>query len=480
HRTAGQPFFAVFNCEKSHESKLRIRPHVQIHDPAKVRVPAYHPDTPEVRLDWAQYYDTVTEADAAAGARLKELEQAGLAADTIVFYFADHGSGMPGNKRWPREAGLHVPLVVYIPDRFADLRTPDARPGGRADRLVSFVDFAPTVLSLAGIEPPDWMQGFAFLGKHATPPQPFVYGFRGRMDERNDLIRCVTDGRFVYIRNFRPDKIYGQHLEYMWQTPTTRVWEQLFQQGKLNAAQSAFWKTKPPEELYELASDPDEVHNLAASSEHAETRDRLRAALHEQMASIRDVGLLSEGEMHRRSADWAPYDMGHDPAQYPFAAVYGMADLASSLRPDAMPLLARGLTHTDSAVRCWAVLGLLMRGAPAVAANRGQLLAAFDDSSPDVRVAAAEALGRYGNEADLSRALTLLGNLADWSRHDLFTAMAALNAITSLGDNAAPLAATLAALPTQGPAPSPRYSGYVPRLLTSLRASLPASKASSN
>ena len=224
-RAAGQPFFAVFNCEKSHESKLRVRPHDQIHPPAQVRVPAYHPDTPEVRQDWAQYYDAVTEADADAGKRLRELEQAGLADDTIVFYFADHGSGMPRNKRWPRESGLHVPLVVFIPEKFKALggaRLPSrrrVRPAGELCRLRSH-----------GAQPgrhrtAAWMQGHAFLGKYQQPPQPFVFGFRGRMDERYDLVRCVTDGRFVYIRNFRPDKIYGQHLDYMWQTPTTRVWE---------------------------------------------------------------------------------------------------------------------------------------------------------------------------------------------------------------------------------------------------------------
>jgi uncharacterized sulfatase len=111
-RKEGQPFFAIFNETCSHESQLRKRPHVAIHDPAKVRVPAYHPDTPEVRQDWAQYYDQVTLADASAGKRLKELEEAGLAADTIVFYYADHGSGMPRNKRWPCNSGLQVPMVV--------------------------------------------------------------------------------------------------------------------------------------------------------------------------------------------------------------------------------------------------------------------------------------------------------------------------------------------------------------------------------
>jgi uncharacterized sulfatase len=174
-RKQGQPFFAVFNSEKSHESKLRIRPHVQIHDPAKVRVPGYHPDTPEVRQDWAQYYDTLTEADADAGKRLQEIEDAGLLEDTIVFYYADHGSGMPRNKRWPYNSGLHVPLVVYIPEKFRHLAPPEYTAGGKSDRLVSFVDFPPALLSLAGIKPPEWMHGHAFMGAlpSATATIPF-------------------------------------------------------------------------------------------------------------------------------------------------------------------------------------------------------------------------------------------------------------------------------------------------------------------
>ena len=124
-RREGQPFFAVFNSTKSHESQMRIRPHTPIHEPAKVRVPAYHPDTPEVRRDWAQYYDKVTEADADAGRVLAQLEADGLAGNTIVFYFGDHGSGMPRSKRWPYNSGLHVPLVVYIPEQFKHLRPPE-------------------------------------------------------------------------------------------------------------------------------------------------------------------------------------------------------------------------------------------------------------------------------------------------------------------------------------------------------------------
>ncbi len=464
HRRNGQPFFAVFNSTKSHESQMRRRPHEPVHDPARVRVPKYHPDTPEVRRDWAQYYDVVSEADADAGLRLAELAEAGLADDTIVFYFADHGSGMPRNKRWPFNLGLHVPLVVHIPEKFQHLRPADCMPGGKSDRLVSFVDFAPTVLSLADVEPPAWMQGFAFLGHYATPPQPYVYGFRGRMDEKIDLVRSVTDGRFVYVRNYLPHRIYGQYLNYMFQTPTTRVWHRLHAEGKLNAAQDAFWNTKPPEELYDLASDPDEVDNLAALPEHRATLERLRDAQRSLALKIRDVGFLPEGEMHRRSQGTTPYDMARDDSRYPLERILATAELASALDPNPAPELIKALEDPDSAVRFWAASGLLMRGKAGVKAGHGSLVSSLADPSPDVRVTAAEALARFGNPDDRRLAIRILADHADTSRQDVFTAISALNSIHQLGDDAETIKASLRDQPP-GDVPHERYRDYVGRLL---------------
>ncbi|MGC9327546.1 MAG: sulfatase family protein, partial [Candidatus Hinthialibacter sp.] len=203
-RKPGQPFFAIFNFTTTHESQIRKRPHEWIHDPDKVRVPAYHPDTPEVRKDWAQYYDKITEMDAQVGKVLQELEEDGLAEDTIIFYYGDHGAGMPRSKRWPYNSGLRVPMVVHIPDRFKHLMPEDYQKGGESDRLVGFIDLAPTVLSLVGIKPPDYMQGHAFLGRFTAPKPEFFFGFRGRMDERYDMVRTVGDGRYVYLRHYMP------------------------------------------------------------------------------------------------------------------------------------------------------------------------------------------------------------------------------------------------------------------------------------
>ena len=472
-RAAGQPFFAVFNSEKSHESKIRARPHTPVHDPTKVRVPAYHPDTPEVRRDWAQYYDIVSEADADAGKLLAQLEADGLAEDTIIFYYGDHGSGMPRSKRWPYNSGLHVPLVVFIPEKFKKLRPPDYKVGGKSERLVSFVDFAPTLLSLAGVKPPEWMQGYAFLGKFIAPAPPFLHGFRGRMDERCDLVRSVTDGRYVYVRNYMPHLIYGQHLDYMWQTPTTRVWEQLHNDGKLTSVQDAFWNRKPPEELYDLRSDPDEVKNLAASPAHESIKAKLRQAQQDHALKIRDVGFIPEGERFARAQGGSPYDLGHDDGKYPLARVLETADLASMLQPDALPSLKKAMVDADSAVRYWGALGVLMRGQPAVEAAREELRAALKDSSTDVRIIAAQALGQFGTEADLKEVLPRLVASADWSKNSVFVSLAALASLDALGSKAASVAPALRALPEKGDAPAARYEEYIPRLLEVLKARFP-------
>ena len=476
-RPSGVPFFAIYNSLKSHESQIRKRPHVQVHDPAKVRVPAYHPDTPEVRQDWAQYYDTVSEADADAGKHLKELQDAGLADDTIVFYYADHGSGMPRSKRWPCDSGLHVPMVVYFPEKWKHLAPKEYKAGGKSDRLVSFVDLAPTLLSIVGIQPPDWMQGFAFAGKYQTEPQPFVYGFRGRMDERYDFVRSVTDGRFVYLRNYMPHLSQGQHVAYQFETPTTAVWRKLYDEGKTDAAQSIFWNnTKSSEELYDLESDRDEVHNLADKPEHAATLAKMRAAQEALALRIRDTGFLPEGEIHARAEGSTPYDIAHDDKAYPLAKLIAVAGAASSMKAEDVPALRLAMMDKDSAVRYWAALGIRMRDAKAVTDAHEELTKSLNDPSTYVQTAAAWALSKHGTEADVAKCLPQLAKLADWSQHDVFTAMAALNAIGDLGAKAAPIKDALKALPKTGAAPDKRFNEYVPRLLNDLNGTVKEAK----
>ena len=483
-RPEGAPFFAVFNFIVTHESQIRRRPHTQVHDPAGVRVPAYHPDAPEVRQDWAQYYDKLTEMDALAGERLAELEAAGLSDDTIVFYWGDHGPGLPRGKRAALQTGLGVPLIVSIPEKYRHLAPAGYEPGGDTDRLVGFIDFAPTMLSLAGIEPPAHFQGRAFLGAHEAEPNEVVFGFSDRMDERYDLVRSVRDERYVYARNFLIDRPYGQRLSYQMETPTTRVWLRLFQEGKLNEAQARFWREKPSEELYDLENDPDLVNNLAASPAHAEVRERLAGRLREHLLTIRDLGFLPEGEMHRRASSMGavPWVYGH--GGYQVERVLAAAELASDRSAwdeAATERLKRLLGDPDSAVRAWAAAGLRARGEPAVRATLVELRAALRDPSAPVRIRAAEALGRFGESSDREPAVEALLASASIEDNDFFDALLALNALDYLdpdilggrGSQARTWQERLAGLPDGLDGLDRRFRNYVPRLLEAIRLDLP-------
>jgi uncharacterized sulfatase len=474
-RPKDKPFFAVFNSTISHESQIRnkIADQDRIHDPAKAPVPAYHPDTPVVRKDWAQYYDRITQMDTISGNDLKAIHDAGMDDDTIVFYYGDHGSGMPRSKRWPYFSGLNVPLIVYFPEKWKHLAPQDYQPGGSSDRLVGFVDLAPTALSIAGIKPKPWMQGQAFAGQFPTQEPAYSFGFRGRMDERYDLVRTVLGKRYIYIRNYMPHRIYGQHINYMFETPTTQQWHDLFHAGKLNQAQSHFWKSKPAEELYDLENDRDEVNNLAQSAEHRDTLEKMRTAHQDWERSIKDVGFLPEAEIHSRSTASSPYEMGHDPAQYDFDAIFAAANLATSLKADDLPAIVKLLEDKDSGVRYWGAVGLLCHEQAGVKAGHDALIKALQDSSGSVQIIAAETLGRYGSDADASQALDVILSHCNAETGDVYEAMLAANALDYLGERARPKLAEIKQLPLKANKTAPqRVNGYVGRLLPEIIAKL--------
>lgn len=464
-RAEGQPFFAVFNFTVSHESQIRKRPHTAVHDPAKAPLPSYHPDRPEVRQDWAQYYDNLTTMDKQAGRVLQQLKEDGLEDDTIVLYWGDHGSGMPRSKRTPLNSGLEVPLIVHVPEKWQSLAPTEYKVGGDSERLVSFVDLAPTMLSLAGVDVPAWMQGVPFMGKQEKPAREYMYGFRGRMDERYDMVRSCSDGRYVYVRNFMPYKPHGQILDYQMQTPTTRVWHEMFVRGELTPVQAAFWQSRSPEELYDLQSDKDETVNLADSEEHAETLKKMRTAIHDWQLEIRDLGFLPEGEIHTRSVGSSPYEMGHDPQKYPLKQIQATAEMASLMKAANLPALQKRLQDDDSAVRYWGALGVLMLGEPAVEKSTDQLRALLNDKEYGPRVIAAEALAQYGSDEDREKSLQVLIETTNIAENGHYAAMLALNAIDELDDKASSLFPQVRDLQTRDKSVPGRQSSYCARLV---------------
>ncbi|MEX2171553.1 MAG: sulfatase [Pirellulales bacterium] len=318
------PFFAVFNYTGTHESHIRgdepaysraianLKPE-ELHDPATLELPPYYPDTPKVRAEWARYYNLITALDHWVAERLQELDDAGLAENTIVMFWSDHGVGMPRGKRWLYDSGIHVPLIVRVPERYQHLgseATVGSPPpsgeglregamklsrGRRTDELVSLLDLAPTVLNLAGQAIPTYMQGRAFLGENLTPEREYIFAARDRMDERYDMSRVVRTKKYAYIRNFMPWRPYAQWLSYAEQSPTMQELRRLHVEGKLSPEQTLFLReTKPVEELYNLANDPDELNNLAEHRGYQKLLEINRKRLTEWMNSHFDLGPLAE------------------------------------------------------------------------------------------------------------------------------------------------------------------------------------------
>jgi hypothetical protein len=289
------------------------------------------------------------------------------------------------------------------------------------------------------------------------------------MDERQDLVRSVTDGRYVYLRNYIPHVSQAQRVSYQFQTPTTRIWRERFDAAQTDAAQSIFWTVpKAPEELYDLQNDRDEVVNLAGSPEHREVLERMRGAVRDHILAVRDVTFLPESEMFRRSAGSTPYDMAHDDAKYPLERILAAAELASSLDPAATTKLVELLADEDRAVRYWGALGLLMRGERSAFEAAEPLKEALLDDCPEVRIVAAQTLAEYGSAADRLRGLAVLGKLAVPGTNGQLVAMHALAAIEGLGKKGEPLVDTIRKLDAQGPSPHARYNEYVPRLIRSI------------
>lgn len=398
-------------------------------------IPSYQPDTPEIRSEWIEYYHDVTKMDDWVGQVLAQLQKDGLADDTIVFYFSDQGGILPRSKGFLYDSGLHVPLIVRFGKNFQNLAP--APPGTKLDRVVSLVDFAPTLSSVAGAQIPVQYTGSAFLGSRAAPERQYAFGFRARLDERNDLSYTLRDKRYRYIRNYMPHRIYGQHVQSLWKVPAMVSWENAYHMGVCDGDQSAFWNTKPTEELYDEQADPYEVKNLAEYPTSRNDLERMRKALHDQLLINRDSGFLPESQMLARSRGQAIYAMTHDPSRYPMERILDAADLASSRDASSVPQLIALMKDADPAVRYWAAVGCSVRAGDArdaVSSLRGLL----NDQVPCVRIASAEALCRNDDQAHG------LPALVEELRGGEFDVLMAINALESLGSVAEPARASIA------------------------------------
>lgn len=282
------PFFAVFNFTITHESKNWHEPDST--DPSSVHVPPYYPDNEIVRKNIARLYDNIAKLDIIVGNILKELEDEGLAENTVVFFWSDHGDGLPRAKRWLYDSGTKIPLIIRWPGYI--------KKGISNQRLISSIDFGPTVLSMAGVPVPIHMQGKAFLGVQAQQPRNYVFSARDRFDESYDMVRSVRDNKYRYIRNYYPLKPYVLWVPYRNRMPIMQELLRLHAEDKLQGAQKIWFSdTRPPEELYDCEKDPHQINNLADDPEYKAVLKRMSTSLNKWMSNKKDMGYISESEM---------------------------------------------------------------------------------------------------------------------------------------------------------------------------------------
>ena len=425
-RAEGQPFFAVFNTFTTHESAL-FRGREGNVTANHVTVPPYLPDTPDVRRDFATFYNAMEAMDGELASRLAELAAAGVAEDTIVFYYSDNGGITPRGKRYCYELGMRCALVVYVPPKWLHLAPHP--PGSRVKEPVSFNDLMPTVLSLAGIAPPAHVHGRALLGDYHGPAPRYIFGGRNRMDERYDLVRTVTDTRYRYIRNYSPHRIYGQHVAFMFQARSYQDWEAGHLAGTLSEVQQRFWRSKPYEELYDVEADPHQVLNLAAAPGYREKLQELSTALDQHMMAINDNGLIPEG------CTLQGYINSRQPGAYPLPEAMALAALAAQGQPGSLAACVAALGHEHEILRYWGAQGLLILGEAARFAAERMQTALRNEPSVPVRISLAESLVRLTGDHDALRALGMTLDVEDEGPFRL----QAINALTYLGERARPV-----------------------------------------
>ena len=298
-KSSVQPFFAVFNLMVTHESQVWVRAgEPLLVDPKNVEVPPYYPDVPEVRNDIARHLSNVMVMDQQAGEILKQLEEDGLSDNTIVFFFSDHGDGLPFVKREIYDRGTRVPLIIKFGKKYQSSNPFREKRNVVDDQLISLVDLAPTVLSLAGCPTPDYLQGQAFLGPDKGLPRSYVCAARDRMDSEYDRVRSIRTNRFLYLRNYMTDKPYYQNISYRLQQPMMNVILQMRDEKNLNEKQMLWFRqTKPAEELYDCVADPFQFNNLASDPAYTKTLTTLRKAYDEWITQVGDLSEMTEQEM---------------------------------------------------------------------------------------------------------------------------------------------------------------------------------------
>lgn len=400
-----QPFFSVFNLGITHQSGIfgndsvyhkRIEKYlskIERAKPEKIQLPTYFPDSPEIRKLWARYYTNIRILDVQFQEILDQLEEDGLTENTIVFFYADHGTGMPRSKRALYDSGLKVPMLIHVPEKYAAAL--NMFPETVNHNMVSFIDLAPTVLELAGVEKPDIMQGQTFISTLDVAESAFVYGSSDRVDEAYEMARTLRTPKFRYIRNYLPFTPLLQPNFYSDQSAIMQELHKFKENPDLTPAQQTlFAEKRQPEELYDVENDPFEVKNLAHDPKYKNVLDELRQKTKQEILRIYDTGFMPEPEMNRLSEKSTPYEIARNEELFPLAEILNTCDLM--INPDvSADEIIQKMNDENGFVRYWAVISAesLEKYQPEILAQLHQML---NDDFATVQIEAAKTLIKAG------------------------------------------------------------------------------------
>jgi arylsulfatase A-like enzyme len=400
-RRPGQPFFHKQSFPVSHESSLHFSEETMQRektttDPATVFVNPYHPRTAAFSYTYARYHDRIRQMDREIGAVADQLEADGLLEDTFIFYFGDNGGVLPGSKGYAYESGLHVPLVVRVPENWKHLV--DAGIGSRVKGFVSFIDFGPTLLNLASVKVPDGVDGRPFLGRGVSMDEvnrrDEVLGYADRFDEKYDLVRTLRKGRFEYVRSYQPFNFDGLQNDYRYKMLAYTEWRDLYRAGKLNEVESRFFESRAPEILYDLDADPHETKNLAGDPAYGEVLGELRRRLTDLVKGMPDLSFYPESYLVDQAfGDPAPFGRSQKDQ---IGSLVDVADLELAAFAEAKSGIAAALASSNPWKRYWGLIVCSTHGKSATAlVDKAKELAAADPELL-VRARAAEFLGLVG------------------------------------------------------------------------------------
>ncbi|KJF41719.1 sulfatase [Draconibacterium sediminis] len=399
-RKPGQPFFAVFNFNDSHQSRTmsnsyewyekyvlsNLSQEEKISEDA-FEMPPFYKDSPEMRKDFARVYNSIKLTDKRIGELLDKLDKDNLRDSTIIFFYADHGEGIPRAKTNGINLGYRVPFVIWFPEMYKHL-SPWGTAGVVTDELIDFKDLAPTLVSLTGGEVPEYMTGRVLLGENRSPEADHLILSTDRADNGPDLVRTITNGRFVYSRNFMPYMPQMRYIRYLEIADITKEMRSDLKKGNLDEFQKSLFDERPAEYLFDIESDMWERRNLVNDPEYKSVLKKMRKQLDDEILLAKDAHFMPEYELGLISETGNAYEFRLDKSNYPFEKIYAAASLSGKRGDETIRRQNSLLKNENKFIRYWAIVGLRSQKKESLLKYKKEIISAMDDPYLPVAVMA--------------------------------------------------------------------------------------------